>query len=55
MDQPELIQKIVDRIERCRRLAASTTDPQVAIALREMADQGEADLRALKAQNAPQA
>ena len=35
------------RIEMCRQLAKSTTDPKTAKILREMAAQGEIDLRQL--------
>ena len=38
------------RIAMCRRLAASTTDRQVAMELRKMADQGELDLARLEAE-----
>ncbi len=38
------------RIEMCRRLARSTTDPKTAKILRDMADQGELDLKKLLAE-----
>lgn len=33
------------RIAMCRRLARSTTDPEVAVILHQMADDGEADIK----------
>jgi hypothetical protein len=39
-----------ERIALCRRLAASTTDRKVAVELRKIADQGEADLARLEAE-----
>jgi len=38
------------RVEMCRRLARSTTDPKTAKILRDMADQGELDLKKLLAE-----
>lgn len=37
------------RIEMCRRLAANTTDARTAKILRQMADEGEADIKQLEA------
>jgi hypothetical protein len=37
------------RVDMCRRLAASTTDVQAARILRDMADEGEADIKRLQA------
>jgi hypothetical protein len=48
MDE-ELIQHIRDRVAPCRRLADYTTDDRVRATLREMADEGEADLQRLQA------
>lgn len=45
----ELIAKMRGRIDQCRRLAKSTTDARAAEILRQMADEGEADLRKLQA------
>jgi hypothetical protein len=47
MEQAELIEKMKSRVEKCRRLADSTTDPRTAATLRGMADEGEADIRRL--------
>ena len=44
----ELIAKMRGRIDQCRRLAKSTTDPRAAEILRQMADEGEADLKKLQ-------
>ena len=46
MDE-DIISHIRSRVDRCRRLAASTTDKQVAAVLLQMAAEGEADLRKL--------
>ena len=43
MDQ-QSIENIRSRIEQCRRLAADTTDERAAKILRDMANEGEADL-----------
>ncbi len=48
MDQ-DIASNIRSRVERCRRLAASTTDRQVAAVLLQMAQEGEADLEQLTA------
>ena len=48
MDE-DIISNIRSRVERCRRLAASTTDRQVAAVLLQMAQEGEADLEQLSA------
>ncbi len=50
MEREEIIRKISGRVEMCRRLARSTTDQQTAEALRQIADEGEADLRRLLAE-----
>ena len=39
-----------ERIALCRRLAASTTDRNVAAELRRIAEEGEADLARLEAE-----
>ena len=48
MDE-DVIANIRSRVERCRRLAASTTDRQVAATLLQMAQEGDADLEQLRA------
>lgn len=48
----ETLDHIRDRVERCRRLARQTTDDRARIALLELADEGEADLRKLEAEMA---
>ena len=48
----QTIAHIRDRVERCRRLARQTTDDRARIALLELADEGEADLRKLEAEMA---
>ena len=44
-----MIAKMLARIERCRRLASFTIDEPTRKILRDMADEGEADLRRLEA------
>ncbi len=48
----ELAGKMRGRIEQCRRLAKTTTDARAAQILRQMADEGEADLQKLLAEMA---
>ena len=43
MDQQTLA-NMRSRVAMCRRLAESTTDPRTAKVLRQMADEGEADI-----------
>ena len=50
MDRDELIKKMRGRIDMCRRLATSTTDPKTAQTLRLMAEEGERDLGQLEAE-----
>ena len=50
MDE-ETIANMRSRIAMCRRLADSQTDPQVAATLRQMADEGEADLARMAAEH----
>lgn len=50
MDKREIIKKMRGRVEQCRRLAASTLDEQTARVLRQMADEGQADIDRLLAQ-----
>lgn len=47
MEEDELISKMRSRVQLCRNLAASTTDPRTAKALHDIADEGEADIRRL--------
>ncbi len=47
MDKAELIANIRSRVDRCARLAQSTTDPRAAAILRAMAEEGEADIARL--------
>ena len=49
MDE-DIVSNIRSRVERCRRLAASTTDRQVAAVLLQMAQEGEADIEQLTAE-----
>jgi hypothetical protein len=51
MDRDQLIAKMRGRIEMCRRLAKSTLDKNVAVTLNQMADEGEADIARLLAED----
>lgn len=44
----EVITKMRARVEQCRRLARTTNDAHVAQVLRQMADEGEADIAKLE-------
>jgi hypothetical protein len=48
----DLIMKMRARVEQCRRLAKMINDPQAQQALQQTADEAEADLRKLEAQEA---
>ena len=52
MDEDALISKMRGRIEQCRRLATSTTDQRAARILRQMAEEGERDVRQLQTERA---
>lgn len=41
---------MAERVEQCRRLAKSTTDERTRTILLQMADEGEQDMRRLKAE-----
>jgi hypothetical protein len=44
------IKNMRERVEKCRRLAATITDTRAASILRQMADEGVADIARLKAE-----
>jgi hypothetical protein len=46
----DVLANIRERVAQCRRLADMIFDREVAAKLRQMADEGEADLRRLEAQ-----
>jgi predicted DNA-binding protein (UPF0278 family) len=46
----DLISHMRERVERCRRLAEMITDERAAAILRQMAEDGEADIARLQAQ-----
>jgi hypothetical protein len=48
----QLMTNMLERMERCRRLANQTHDDRASKALREMAEEIEADLKRLKADGA---
>jgi Zn-finger protein len=50
MEKAEIIKRMRGRVEQCRRLAASTTDERTAEVLRQIAGEGEADIRRLLAE-----
>jgi hypothetical protein len=49
----DLISNMRDRVDRCRRLAKMIHDPQAIAILKQMAEEGEADIAKLQAENAP--
>ena len=51
----DVVANIRARVERCRRLAASTTDRQVATVLLQMADEGDRDLKRLTMESSGEA
>ena len=50
----ETARHMQERVERCYRLAAQTTDERTAKALLEMAAEGEADLARISAESGPE-
>lgn len=50
LERAELIKKMRGRVEQCRRLAKGTTDTQTARVVNDMADEGEADIKRLLAE-----
>jgi hypothetical protein len=50
MERDEIIKQIRGRVEKCRRLARSTTDERTAETLKQMADEGDADIKRLLAE-----
>jgi hypothetical protein len=48
------LKRMKARVEQCRRLAAQITDPRAAQILRQMAEEGEADIRRLSPEEGPQ-
>ena len=50
MTNDELMAKMQVRVDQCRRLARSITDQAASEALKQMADEGEADIARLKAE-----
>jgi hypothetical protein len=49
-DHSELIRNIRGRVEQCRQLANSVSDPTARQVLLDMANEGEADIRKLEQQ-----
>lgn len=50
MERDELIKKMQQRVDMCRRLAQSILDRQTAKTLQQMAEEGEADIRRLRSE-----
>jgi hypothetical protein len=50
MERDELVKKMRARVETCRRLANSTTDQRAAETLKQIAEEGEADIKRLLAE-----
>ena len=46
----DLIAHMRERVDKCRRLAEMITDERAAKILRQMAEEGEADIRRLRAE-----
>lgn len=46
----DLIAHMRERVDKCRRLAEMITDERAANILRQMAEDGEADIRRLRAE-----
>ena len=46
----DMVAKMRARIDQCRRLAGTITDPRAAKILRQMAAEGEADLTKMQAE-----
>lgn len=44
----EMLKRMKARVAQCRRLADATTDERAAKILRQMADEGEADIRKME-------
>jgi len=52
MERNELVAKMRQRVDQCRRLARDTTDERTAKILNQIADEGEADITRLLTENA---
>lgn len=50
MSDDDPLKRMRARIEQCRRLAGHVSDPQTVAILRQMAEDGEADLKRLLAE-----
>ena len=48
----DLLKRMRERVAQCRRMAEHMTDPQTIAILRQMAEEGEADLKRLLAERA---
>jgi hypothetical protein len=48
------LKRMRERVAQCRRMAEHMTDPQTIAILRQMAEEGEADLKRLLAQREKQ-
>jgi phosphotransacetylase len=51
--EPEILNNMMSRVERCRILARETSDERVARALLQMAEEGQADLELLYRRKGP--
>ena len=54
MSDEELMRKMQQRVDQCRRLANWITDPHTRAVLNQMADEGEADLQMFQAERGTQ-
>ena len=54
MTDQDPIERMAQRVAQCRRLAASITDKRAAAILKQMAEEGEQDMKKLIAQRQSQ-
>ena len=52
MKRDEIVEKMRGRVAQCRRLAETITDAKAAGILRQMAEEGEADIARIEAERA---
>lgn len=54
MTKPDPLQRMAERVAQCRRLADATTDRRTRVILLQMADEGEQDMKRLRAEREKQ-
>lgn len=50
MSDDDPLKRMRERVEQCRRLAGHVSDPKAVAILKQMAEEGEADLKRLLAE-----